>query len=145
MTKQPCFSSDTGWHQDVRYWSFTKPELVSAWLALGEETSENGCLRLIPGTHREHFTHNRLDKALFLRDDIPENLPLIGKQIEARLQPGDVLFFHSRTFHSATRNRTDQPKFSAVFTFRPADNPPIPGTRSASMPELHLPSHPPEE
>jgi phytanoyl-CoA hydroxylase len=55
------------------------------------------------------------------------------------LDPGDVLFFHCRTFHAAGRNQTSEIKFSAVFTFRPADNSPKPGTRSAAMPELLLP------
>ena len=37
MTKQPRFSSDTGWHQDTRYWSFLTGELVNIWIALGPE------------------------------------------------------------------------------------------------------------
>lgn len=140
MTKQPRFSSETGWHQDIRYWSFARPELVSVWLALGRETQDNGCLYLIPGTHRMTFGSERLDGALFLRPELPENQQLIAKKIAAELEPGDVLFFHCRTFHAASRNKTDQPKFSVVFTFRPADNPPNPGTRSASMPEMTLPT-----
>ena len=139
MTKQPRFSSDTGWHQDVRYWSFTRPELVSVWLALVPETRENGCLRLIPGTHAMPFDSDRLDDMQFLKDDHPRNRPLIEQQVWAELQPGDVLFFHAKTFHAATRNFTDAPKFSVVFTFRPQDNPPVSGTRSAAMPELLLP------
>lgn len=139
MTKQPRFSSETGWHQDIRYWSFERPELVSVWLALGEENPENGCLRLIPGSHQSGFDRGRLDDALFLRPDRPENTALIAQQVNAVLYPGDALFFHCRTFHSANRNTTDTPKYSAVFTFRPADNPPVPGTRSASLPELVFP------
>lgn len=138
MTKQPRYSSETGWHQDIRYWSFERPELVSVWLALGRETPENGCLYLIPGTHRMQFGRERLDDALFLRPDLPENAALISQKVATELEPGDALFFHCRTFHSAGRNRTDQTKFSVVFTFRPADNAPIPGSRSASMPELVL-------
>ncbi len=140
MTKQPEFSSDTGWHQDIRYWSFTRPELVSVWLALGPETKQNGCLRLIPGTHRMTFERHRFDDDLFLREGVAENVPLIESQIPAELEPGDVLFFHCRTFHAASRNYTPDPKFSVVFTVRPADNPPLPGTRSASMPELLISS-----
>lgn len=136
MTKQPEYSSDTGWHQDVRYWSFARPELVSIWLALGPETTRNGCLHLIPGTHRMTFERRRFDEDLFLRPDLPENAHLIDSKIAAELEPGDVLFFHCRTFHAASRNGTADPKFSVVFTVRPADNPPLPGTRSASMPEL---------
>lgn len=139
MTKQPQYSSQTDWHQDIRYWSFQRPDLISVWLALGDETVENGCLQLIPGTHRLPVFRERLDDALFLRPDLPENAELIAQKISAPLAAGDVLFFHCRTFHAAGRNETGQPKFSAVFTFRPHDNAPVPGTRSASMPELLLP------
>jgi len=142
MTKQPQFSSQTLWHQDIRYWSFERPELISVWLALGRETPENGCLWVIPGTHRLQLARDRFDEALFLRPELPDNAALIDRKVPVVLQPGDVLFFHCRTFHAAGRNQTDQPKYSAVFTFRPFDNPPRPGTRSASMPELLLPDAP---
>jgi len=136
MTKQPRYSSETHWHQDIRYWSYERPELVSVWLALGRETPDNGCLYLIPGTHKMSFRPDRFDDALFLRADRDENVALIERKLPAALEPGDVLFFHCRTFHAAGRNQTGQTKFSVVFTFRPGDNPPKPGSRSASMPEL---------
>lgn len=139
MTKQPRFSSETGWHQDMRYWSFTRPDLVSVWLALGSERPENGCLWVIPGTHRIAVDRERLDAALFLRPELPENQAWIARKAPAPLEAGDVLFFHCLTFHSAGRNQTDETKYSVVFTFRPLDNPPLPGTRSASLPELLLP------
>jgi phytanoyl-CoA hydroxylase len=113
---------------------------VSVWLALGHETPENGCLNLIPGTHRLQFGRDWLDEALFLRPELPENAALIARKVAAPLAPGDVLFFHCRTFHAAGRNETNQTKYSAVFTFRPLDNPPVPGSRSASLPELLLPA-----
>jgi phytanoyl-CoA hydroxylase len=140
MTKQPRYSSETGWHQDIRYWAFERPELVSTWLALGRETRENGCLYVIPGTHTLSISRDRLDEALFLRPELTQNAALIAQKVPVALEPGDVLFFHCRTFHAAGRNRAEQTKFSVVFTFRPADNLPKPGTRSASMPELLLPA-----
>ncbi|HXY35745.1 MAG TPA: phytanoyl-CoA dioxygenase family protein [Planctomycetaceae bacterium] len=142
MTKEPKHSSDTGWHQDIRYWAFERPELVSVWLALTSETTQNGCLRLIPGSHRLHLDRGRFEDALFLRPELPENRELIEKAVWAELEPGDVLFFHARTFHAASRNYTDLTKFSVVFTFRGADNLPRPESRSASLPELVLPGPP---
>jgi phytanoyl-CoA hydroxylase len=139
MTKQPGYSSDTGWHQDIRYWSFEKPDLVSFWLALGPETVENGCLHVIPGTHQQPFDRSQLDGELFLREDLEQNAPIIDRKQPVELQSGDVLFFHAKTFHAASRNHTDVPKYSVVFTFRGGDNRPIAGTRSASLPELLLP------
>lgn len=139
MTKQPRFSSVTGWHQDVRYWSFERPELISVWLALGAETPENGCLSFIPGTHLMQFEPARLDDALFLREDLPENQSLIATRVTPRLETGDVVFFHCRTFHAAGANRTDRTKYSVVFTYHTGDNPPLPGSRSASLPSVVLP------
>ena len=136
MTKQPHYSSETGWHQDIRYWSFERPELITAWLALGNEIPENGGLKIIPGTHHLYFDASRLDAGSFLRNDLAENQALIDTHIDVMLQAGDVLFFHCRTLHAAGRNRTEELKPSVVFTFRPADNLPLPGTRSTSLPEL---------
>lgn len=140
MTKQPEHSSETGWHQDVRYWNFTRPDLVSCWLALGTERPENGCLWVIPGSHRGSLERSRLDEALFVRKDHPENQALLDAAIPVALAPGDVLFFHAKTLHSASKNQTTATKYSVVFTFRGADNPPIAGTRSAVTGELLLPA-----
>jgi phytanoyl-CoA hydroxylase len=139
MTKQPHYSSDTGWHQDIRYWSYERSELVSVWLALTPETLDNGCLRVIPGTHLTVLERLRFDEDLFLRGDLPENQELIARAVPVELEPGDVLFFHARTFHAASRNHSQATKYSVVFTFRPADNPPRRGSRSAAMPELLFP------
>lgn len=138
MTKQPRYSSDTGWHQDIRYWRFQKPELVTLWLALGAEYPENGCLKVIPGSHNKLYERHRLDDELFLRTDLAENQELIAREEFVSLDPGDVLFFHCLTFHAASRNFTDHTKYSAVFTFRGGDNPPQDGTRSASEPEITI-------
>ncbi len=138
MTKQPRYSSVTGWHQDIRYWSFQRPELISVWLALGTEAPENGCLSFIPGTHRMEFGGERLDAAHFLREDVAQNRALIAQRYTPTLEAGDVVFFHCRTFHAAGANRTDAAKFSLVFTYHAGDNAALPGTRSASFPDIAL-------
>lgn len=138
MTKQPGFSSATHWHQDIRYWSYMRPELISVWLALGNETVDNGCLMLLPGTHTQEFDAARLDAALFLRPELPENQALIATRVYADLSPGDVLFFHARTFHAAGRNIAHATKFSVVYTYRPDDNPPRPSSRSSADKEITL-------
>jgi len=139
MTKNPAFSSATGWHQDIRYWLFERPDLVSVWLALGPEHEENGCLWLVPGSHRIAFGPKQYDEALFVRPDQEENTKLLAKKLPAELDEGDVLFFHCRTLHSAGKNLTGQTKFAAVFTYHAADNRPLPGTRSASLPDIPIP------
>ena len=138
MTKHPGYSSRTGWHQDIRYWSFDQPALISTWLAFGSETVENGCLLVIPGSHRLDLDRGRLDAALFLREDLPGNRTLMERAKPVLLAPGDLLLFHCRLFHAAGANCSNAPKYSLVFTCHAEDNHAIPGTRSANYPALPL-------
>lgn len=137
MTKHPDGGSRTGWHRDTRYWSFTRPELVNAWLALDAEYPENGGLHVIPGSHTWNIEDDRLDEALFLRDE-PRNEDLLKQARPVYLSPGDVLFFHSHLFHAAGNNHTDAVKHALVFTYRAGDNPPLPDSRSSRQPDIPL-------
>ncbi|MEM9623388.1 MAG: phytanoyl-CoA dioxygenase family protein, partial [Pseudomonadota bacterium] len=134
MTKHPGYSSATLWHQDIRYWSYDKPELVSAWFALGSETRKNGALRVIPGSHKLHLDRGRLDRDLFLRPELDVNRDLIHQAQTVELEAGDVLLFHCQLFHAAGKNLSEHVKLSPVFTYHKSDNHPIPGTRSARFP-----------
>lgn len=138
MTKQPAFSSLTGWHRDSRYWSFARADLVSAWLALGDEQVENGCLLVLPGSHQWAIDSDQLDTSQFLRSDLVKNKPLLDQVKSVPLKQGDVLLFHSNLFHAAGRNTTYKTKFSMVFTYRAGDNLPKPGSRSALQAEIPL-------
>ncbi len=145
MTKHPGYSSATLWHQDIRYWSFDRPQLVSVWLALGSEIRRNGALKIIPGSHRLELDRGRFDRDLFLRPRLAENKALIREARDVVLEPGDVLFFHCRAIHAAGKNSSDDLKLSCVFTYHRADNRPIPGTRSDRYPALPLRPHGHEE
>lgn len=138
MTKQPAYSSRTGWHRDSRYWNFARAELISAWLALGNELEENGCLWVIPGSHHTAIDAEQLDGVQFLRTDFPRNKHLLDQAIPVPLKQGDLLLFHSNLFHAAGRNTTDITKFSMVFTYRDALNLPKAGTRSSVLQDVLL-------
>lgn len=138
MTKYPGYSSATAWHQDIRYWSFDRPDLISAWFALDHEHRAKGALRVIPGSHLLDLDRGRLDKDLFLRPELDENKTLIRSSVAIELDRGDILLFHSRLIHAAGKNLTDAPKLSAVFTYHAHSNQPIPGTRSALLPSIRM-------
>lgn len=138
MTKYPKFGSQTGWHQDIRYWSFERPELVNAWLALGPEGSEQGGLRVLPGSHRLEISRQRFDDALFFRPDLADNEACLAEAVDVELERGDLLFFHCRLLHAAGCNASEVVKRSLVFTYNRLDNPAIPGSRSARLAPLPL-------
>jgi phytanoyl-CoA hydroxylase len=122
MTKQPQYSSETHWHKDIRYWNFDNNELINTWLPLGNETVENGCLQVIPGSHHWDAPRNRLDERLFLRKDLEENQKWLDKSIDVELNKGDLLFFHAAVFHAAGRNTIDVSKNAIVSTYHSEKN-----------------------
>lgn len=138
MTKHPDYGSLTGWHQDIRYWSFSEPELVSCWLALGRETADNGGLFFLPGSHAAGLASDRFDEKKFFRSDMPGNQDWIARAVSPDLEPGDAVFFHCLTLHAAQRNASDAVKLSLVHTYHPGRVQPLPGSRSASRPGIPL-------
>lgn len=130
MTKMPQISSRTFWHQDVRYWNFETPDLVSVWLALGDEYLENGLLEFIPGSHNIKLEKEQFDEMSNFLDDHPKNQALIEQKVHTNLHQGDVVLFHCKTLHHAGKNTTNEAKISFVYTVKAAHNKPLKNTRS---------------
>jgi len=138
MTKIPQSSTETAWHQDRRYWSFSNDNLVSVWLSLGEENSENGVLEFIPGSHRMKFTQEQFGEKEYFNESHPQNMSLMETKQSTILQQGDVVLFHCKLLHRANANRSEQAKISFVYTVRGASTEVLKGSRSAQYPEIYL-------
>ncbi len=138
MTKMPHTSSKTCWHQDIRYWNFEKDNLLSVWLALDDEFLENGLLEFIPKSHKIDIKPHQFDKKTCFRDDLEENKKLISTKVHSNLSRGDVVLFHAKVLHAASKNHTNKPKISFVYTVRGESNLPIKDTRSTQHPEIKL-------
>lgn len=138
MTKMPHVSTVTGWHQDRRYWSYTDDNLVSVWLALDDEYSQNGVLEFIPGSHKISFSPEQFDEKEYFREDHKENAALISQKTSHNLEKGDVVIFHSLLLHRANKNSTDEVKISFVYTVKGKHTKAIEETRSSKYPEIVL-------
>ncbi len=138
MTKMPHYSRATAWHQDRRYWRYSDNNLVSVWLALDDEYSENGVLEFIPGSHLMQFKPEQFDAKEYFREDTEENAELIAKKVSTPLKKGDVIIFHSLLLHRANKNSTDQAKISFVYTVKGERTMAIEGSRSSQYPEIML-------
>jgi phytanoyl-CoA hydroxylase len=138
MTKMPFYSLDTGWHQDRRYWRYSNDNLVSIWLALDSETSENGVLEFIPGSHMMDFSSEQFDKKEYFCETSELNKNIIAREISTDLSKGDVVIFHSLLLHRANKNSTDKAKISFVYTVKGAKTKAIKGSRSAAFTEIAL-------
>ena len=138
MTKMPFGSNETSWHQDRRYWSFSDDNLLSVWLALGTETSENGVLEFIPASHKMVFLPEQFGEKEYFKLNHPLNMSLIETKQSRTLEQGDVLLFHSKLLHRANANCTETPKISFVYTVKGKKTKTKKGSRSSSYPEIIL-------
>lgn len=131
MTKLPQYSSATHWHRDTRYWNFDNKYLINAWIALGDEREANGCMKILPGSHRWEVRREALDAAQFLIPDHPDNAGRLNTQRLVELNAGDLLLFSAHCFHAAGKNQTEKPKYSMVFTYHNETTKAINNTNSA--------------
>jgi phytanoyl-CoA hydroxylase len=138
MTKMPHESTQTRWHQDRRYWSFSDDNLVSVWLALDEEYTKNGVLEFIPGSHKMQFDEKQFDEKEYFSETFEVNQEIIAKKVSTQLHRGDVVIFHSLLLHRANKNSTDRAKISFVYTVKGLKTEATPETRSSKFTEIPL-------
>lgn len=138
MTKMPYVSTATGWHQDRRYWRYSDDNLVSVWLALDDEYSENGVLEFLPGSHNISFNDEQFDEKEYFSEEYAANKEIIANKVSSNLKKGDVVLFHCLLLHRANKNSTDKAKISFVYTVKGANTKAEEGTRSSEFPEIVL-------
>lgn len=93
------------WHQDSYYFPFDKTPQVGIWLAITEATLENGCLHVLPGSHKEPVHKHVPDQRPHAQYGYVEIVDHdMSKSIPVLLQPGNLLVFHSHLMHKSTDN-----------------------------------------
>lgn len=110
--KPPTIGGPTNWHQDHPYWPIIQPaDLVSAWMALDDATIENGCMWMVPGSHKwgphkngtigtdPNGFHPTPDLSL-----LPEGISI--EAVPCEVKKGDVMFHHCLTWHGSPPNRS---------------------------------------
>lgn len=110
----------TEWHQDkgVHLPEADDTDMLTVWLPLTDATPENGCLCVIPGSHRQGLmTHCPRPGA-----QIPEAL-LDGESIPVPIKRGGVLFFHHLTKHASLTNTSDGIRWSFDLRYHPVGQP----------------------
>lgn len=95
------------WHQDAAYWPLEPMEATSLWLAVDDSAVENGCMRVIPGTHRNAREEivDRSDVANFLGSSIKSASEINDDDaVDVILRAGDVSIHHPNLIHGSKAN-----------------------------------------
>jgi ectoine hydroxylase-related dioxygenase (phytanoyl-CoA dioxygenase family) len=106
FTKQPYTGVPVLWHQDGVFWPLEPMEVVTVWLAVDDSTPENGCLRVIPGTHKMDFKEWQAKKDVpnALEAQIDPRFVEEDKAVDLILKAGDVSIHHPNIIHGSNAN-----------------------------------------
>ncbi len=113
----PSFVS---WHQDANYWGLEPHEVLTAWIAFTPSRRENGCMRMVPGTHKgPAFAHrdtydenNLLSRGQEIAVDIDES-----DAVDIVLEPGEMSLHHVGIVHGSEPNSSTMPRIGYAIRF----------------------------
>ncbi len=111
------------WHQDWSYWGGSHK--TSVWVALDRATPENGCLQILPGSHRQPIEHDHVSVAEGFgnRLNLAERGFDASKIVTAPVEPGAAIYFHDLTLHASLPNQTGEERRALIITYRDLSQP----------------------
>ena len=126
FAKPPHTGREVPWHQDGDYWPICPLATCTAWVACDSSHSGNGCLRVIPGSHRQralfpHTVHADEQNKLALKRECPlvENGLDPSSAVDLVLQPGQVSLHDVYLVHGSSANTSEHPRRGMTMRFMP--------------------------
>jgi phytanoyl-CoA hydroxylase len=118
LLKPAHIGSEKPWHQDTAYFNVPPDTpVIGVWIALDEATPENGCMHIIPGSHRDGpAPHFRVRDWQLCDAQIP-----VERDHVVPLRPGGMLVFHGLTWHGTPVNRSPLGRRALQYHYKPAE------------------------
>jgi len=111
------------WHQDVTYWGLEPPFALSAWVAIDDADEANGCMRVIPGSHRAgilaHGTAESAGNLLSINQAVPAELVDERRAVSLPLRAGQMSLHHGVLLHSSLPNRSTRRRCGLTLRYVP--------------------------
>jgi phytanoyl-CoA hydroxylase len=119
MMKPPREGFTAPWHQDFAFFVHDRADLLACMVAIDDATLENGCLRVVPGSHKlgivNHFKDGRFTQVA-QGDTSAFDDP--NRQRALPVKAGGIILWHSLTLHSSQPNRSEHPRRAIVFEYK---------------------------
>lgn len=112
-------AGEVRWHQDFPFFPHTSYDLVAVMFLLDDATSENGCMRVIPGSHKQGVVnHHEADGTFVGHCTDPEDYePAVRAErvVDFALPAGSMTIHHCATLHASYPNRSTNPRRGLVY------------------------------
>ena len=113
---------ETPFHQDGHYWPIRPLATCTAWIALDPSKKENGCLKVVPGSHADKklFSHLKEDRQdLVLTQRIKDPAFDESRAVDIELEPGQMSLHDVYMIHGATVNRSPMRRAGVAIRYMP--------------------------
>lgn len=111
------------WHQDVTYWGLEPPEAVTAWYAVDDSDTGNGCMQVIPGSHRHgiqaHGTSERAGNLLSINQEVPVTAEAAASAFDLVLKAGEMSIHHGSLIHGSLPNHSTRRRCGLTIRYIP--------------------------
>ena len=114
--KNPDKKGFVSFHQDAKYIGLEPHNWVTAWIAITDSNEENGCMRMLTGSHKNNLTHHaqKFDEGnLLTRGQTVENVP-IERTTPVILQAGQMSLHHPTIIHGSGLNNSNDRRIGFV-------------------------------
>ncbi|MEM7506168.1 MAG: phytanoyl-CoA dioxygenase family protein [Pseudomonadota bacterium] len=111
------------WHQDGHYWPIRPLATCTVWIALESSDPGNGCLRVIPGSHRgERLFQHRDQAGAALSQRLAPDAFDEDKAVDLTLDPGQMSLHDVYLIHGSRPNRSDRRRAGLAIRYMPASS-----------------------
>ena len=120
FVKMPGDKTFVSWHQDGAYWGLSPMDVATAWVALSPVTPENGCMRVIPGSHTQPYMPQRetfADNNMLSRGQEITVAVIEARAVDLVLQPGEMSLHHLWIVHGSKANTSDIPRIGIAIRY----------------------------
>lgn len=113
----------TPWHQDYSYWvqEGNKPLMVNCMVQIDDSTLQNGCLQVVPGSHKQGLLRHERKGTVFGLF-LPGYFEPREDAIPIPLRAGSAVFFNSLIIHGSGPNESDQDRRAVTIAYNVTGN-----------------------
>jgi Phytanoyl-CoA dioxygenase (PhyH) len=110
------------WHQDGQYWPMRPLSTVTVWIAVDPATTENGCLRVIPGTHEQGLMPHETNDSdgLALNQGVAKGAFDEREAVDIKLEAGQISLHHAMLVHGSNANHSAKRRCGYAIRYMPA-------------------------
>ena len=107
--KEPQSRGYVSWHQDATYVGIKPHDFITPWLALTPSNLQNGCMSMIPGSHKNHIRKHEdtfAENNILTRGQVVQDVD-DSNAVDLILKPGQMSLHHAEVIHGSQPNKSN--------------------------------------